>query len=158
MKGIAYSGIFCFSCWDISVFHERIGLQNTWKSQIFNSPNMTLECIKTIFGIQRRCLKSFLVISGQFWTTISFWKKKKSPKFAQIWTKMPKISDFWNFNCGYLAEDGRYSPKNISKVPACPKFLPKFFLSPKLKNWWKYSKTATPPPPPPEKSTFRGGG
>ena len=47
------------------------------------------------------------------------------------------------------------SAKNQLGPQVYPKFIPKFFLSPKLKNWWFYSKKTYPPP---KKGLFRGGG
>ena len=114
---------------------------------------MIIKCIKIIFRIQRSLLKSFLVFWGPISAKISFWKKTSQnlPNFTQKWQKS-RIFQIWIVVWGRKMADIR--PKNLSKVPAYPKFLPKLFLSPKLKNWWKNSKTA---PPPPKKVDFLGG-
>ena len=145
-----------FSCWDISGSPSRLDTKKLSKTQIFKLSKMIIKCIKIIFRIQRSLLKPFLVFWGPISAKISFWKKTSQnlPNFTPKWQKsgifeisivvlVQKMADIW--------------PKNISKVLSCPKFFPKFFLSPKLKNWWKYLKTATPPP---KKSTFFfwGGG
>ena len=113
---------------------------------------MIIKCIKIIFRIQRSLLKSFLVFWGPISAKISFWKKTSQnlPNFTQKWQKS-RIFQISIVVWGRKMADIR--PKNFSKVPAYPKFLPKFFLSPKLKNWWKYLKTATPP----QKVDFLGG-
>ena len=140
-------------CWDISGSPSRLDTKKFSKTQIFKLSKMIIKCIKIIFRIQRSLLKSFLVFWGPISTKISFWKKN-FPKFAQFCPKMTKSRIFQISIVVWGRKMADIRPKNISKVPACPKFLPKYFLSPKLKNWWKNSKTATPPP---QKSTFWGG-
>ena len=132
------------SCWDISGSPSRLDTKKFSKTQIFKLSKMIIKCIKIIFRIQRSLLKSFLVFWGPISTKISFWKKN-FPKFAQFCPKMTKSRIFQISIVVWGRKMADIRPKNISKVPACPKFLPKFFLSPKLKNWWKNSKTATPP-------------
>ena len=92
---------------------------------------------------------------GSFGPKSHFEKKslQNLTKFGQKWLKC-RIFEISNVALWPEMADNR--PKNISKVPVCPKFLPKFFLSPNLKNWWKYPKTVYPPPPP--KSPLFGGG
>ena len=114
---------------------------------------MIIKCIKIVFRIQRSLLKSFLVFWGPISTKISFWKKN-FPKFAQFCPKMTKSRIFQISIVVWGRKMADIRPKNISKVPACPKFLPKFFLSPKLKNWWKIPKQL----PPPKKVDFFFGG
>ena len=133
-----------FVCWDISGSPSRLDTKKFSKTQIFKLSKMIIKCIKIIFRIQRSLLKSFLVFWGPISTKISFWKKN-FPKFAQFCPKMTKSRIFQISIVVWGRKMADIRPKNISKVPACPKFLPKFFLSPKLKNWWKNSKTATPP-------------
>ena len=41
---------------------------------------------------------------------------KSDPRHTQIWPKMIKISDFWNLNCVYLAEDDRYLKISHEKI------------------------------------------
>ena len=139
-------------CWGTSGSLSRLDTKKCSKSQIFKLSKMIIKYIKIIFRIQRNLLKPFLVFWGPILTKISFWKKTSQnlPKFAQKWVKS-RI--FWNSIVVLWPEIADIWPKNISKVPGCPKFFPKFFLSPKLKNWWKYLKTATPP----QKVDFFGG-
>ena len=144
ISDLAYKNFL--SCYDISGSPSRLDTKKFSKTQIFKLSKMIIKCIKIIFRIQRSLLKSFLVFWGPISTKISFWKKN-FPKFAQFCPKMTKSRIFQISIVVWGRKMADIRPKNISKVPACPKFLPKFFLSPKLKNWWKNSKTATPPPP-----------
>ena len=141
------------SCWDISGSPSRLHTKKFSKTQIFKLSKMIIKCIKIIFRIQRSLLKSFLMFWGPISAKISFWKKtsKNLPNFTQKWQKS-RIFQISIVVWGRKMADIR--PKNLSKVPAYPKFLPKCFLSPKLKNWWKNSKTATPPK---KKVDFWGG-
>ena len=132
---------------------SRLDTKKFSKTQIFKLSKMIIKCIKIIFRIQRSLLKSFLVFWGPISTKISFWKKN-FPKFAQFCPKMTKSRIFQISIVVWGRKMADIRPKNISKVPACPKFLPKFFLSPKLKNWWKIPKQL----PPKKKSTFFLGG
>ena len=140
------------SCWDISGSPSRLDTKKLSKTQIFKLSKMIIKCIKIIFKIQRSLLKSFLVFWGPISAKISFWKKTSQnlPNFTPKWQKS-RIFQISIVVWGRKMADIR--PKNLSKVPAYPKFLPKFFLSPKLKNWWKIPKQL---PPPPKKSRLLG--
>ena len=95
--------------------------------------------------------KSFLMILGPIWSKIVFWKKKVA-KFAQ---KCWKSLIFWISPNHKMAGSGRNWPIIISKHRLCPKVFSQFFLCPKPKNSWKYSKKITPPQ---KKAIFWGGG
>ena len=52
-----------------------------------------------------------------------------------------------DFKIQKSADSGRESADIWPEGPVYPKYLPKFFLSHKTKNWWFYPKTPNPPPP-----------
>ena len=100
-----WKDLYCFACLKvITRLNDRISQQKCSKTQNFICSNFVQKWIKITFRSQRSPEKSFLVISGQFWTKIKFWKKKV-PKFCP---NNPKMGYFWNFNCGFLVRIGRY--------------------------------------------------
>ena len=89
---------------------------------------------KTIFSVFRTILDENLIL------------KKKVQKFTR---KCPKSRIFEISKFDLWPEMAENWPISTTKVPACPKFLPEFFISPNSKNSWKNLKNPTP-----EKSTF----
>ena len=97
---------------------------------------------------KRSSPKLFLVFSGQFWTKISFGKKKVS----KIYPKMPKNAPnlgFFKFQNSICC---RKWPICTTNVPACPKSSPEFFILP---NSTKIHEKMLPPQ---KKVDFLGAG
>ena len=89
--------------------------------------------------------KNFFMTQSQKFVILSR-KKKKSIK---IFWKIAKNAKIFKIQM-WVPDRNRpiFGRKSGRSSPVFPKFCPKFFSSPNLKNSWFYPGKSTPPPPP----------